>query len=189
MIVKKTNFSGLKIIKGKIFYDSRGFFKEIFKKKLFKNHNPIFWCISKSKKNVLRGLHLQRKNTQEKFVSVIKGKILDVAVDLRKNSKTFGKHYKVFLSDKNATSLFIPSGFAHGFLGLENENIVMYSNNNYRSKDSETGIMWNDKQLKINWPNKKFIISKKDKNNLTLSEFISKNMKLKKKNKKISYAK
>ena len=175
MLIKKTNLIGLKVVKGKIFYDARGFFKEIFKKSLIKSHNPIFWCMSKSKKNVLRGLHLQTQNSQEKFVSVIKGKILDVVVDLRKNSKTFGKHFKIILSEKNATSLLIPAGFAHGFLGLENENIILYSNNNYRSKFSETGIMWNDKILKIKWPKKKFIISKKDKNNLSFDDYCRKN--------------
>ena len=171
---KNTKINGLKIISGKNYYDSRGFFKEIYVKKKFKKHNPIFWCMSKSKKNVLRGLHLQTKNSQEKFVSVIKGKILDVIVDLRKKSKTFGKHFKIILSEKNAKSVLIPSGCAHGFLGLDKENIVLYSNNNYRSKKSETGLIWNDRKLKINWPKKKFIISSKDKNNLNMTEFCRK---------------
>ena len=175
MIINKTSFKGLKLIKGKIYYDTRGFFKEIFKKNKIKSHNPIFWCMSKSKKNVLRGLHLQTQDSQEKFVSVIKGRILDVVVDLRKNSKTFGKHFKIILSEKNAKSLLIPGGFAHGFVGLQNENIILYSNNNYRSKKSETGIMWNDKKLKIKWPKKKFIISRKDKNNLSFDEYCYKN--------------
>jgi dTDP-4-dehydrorhamnose 3,5-epimerase len=175
MKITKTKIKGLLVVQGKNHYDNRGFFKEIFKKKKFGIHNPIFWCMSKSKKNVLRGLHLQTKNSQEKFVSVIKGKILDVIVDLRKNSKTFGKHFKIILSEKNAKSILIPSKCAHGFLGLDKENIVLYSNNNYRNKESETGILWNDKKLKINWPRKKFLISKKDKNNLTLVEFRNKN--------------
>jgi dTDP-4-dehydrorhamnose 3,5-epimerase len=175
MNIYKTSFSGLKLIKGKIYYDFRGFFKEIFKKNKIKSHDPIFWCMSKSKKNVLRGLHLQTQDSQEKFVSVIKGRILDVVVDLRKNSKTFGKHFKIILSEKNAKSLLIPGGFAHGFVGLQNENIILYSNNNYRSKKSETGIMWNDKKLKIKWPKKKFIISRKDKNNLSFDEYCYKN--------------
>ena len=170
-----TEMKGLKIIEGKNYYDSRGFFKEIFIKKKFKIHKPLFWCMSKSKRNVLRGLHLQTKNSQEKFVSVIKGKILDVVVDLRKNSKSFGKHLKIILSERNAKSILIPSGFAHGFLGLDKENIVLYSNNNYRSKNSETGLIWNDKILKIKWPKRKFIISKKDKNNLSMTEFCRKN--------------
>ena len=171
MKIKKTKFKGLKVVKGKIFYDNRGFFKEIFKKKKFKGHNPIFWCMSKSKKNVLRGLHLQTKNIQEKFISVIKGKILDVVVDLRSNSKSYGKYFKIILSDKNAKSLFIPAGFAHGFLGLEKENIIIYSNNNYRSKGSEVGLAWNDKKINISWPKKNIIISNKDKKNLTFPQF------------------
>ena len=174
MSVKNTKFKGLKVIQGKNYYDSRGFFKEVFVQSKLKFHKPVFWCVSKSKKNVLRGLHLQTKNSQEKFVSVLKGKILDVVIDLRRNSKTFGKHFKIILSEKNSKSLLIPSGFAHGFLGLENENIVLYSNNNYRSKANEIGINWNDQTLKINWPNKKFIISKKDRNNISMSQFLSK---------------
>ena len=172
MNIKNTKFKGLKIINGKVFFDNRGFFREIFKKNLLKRHKPIFWCLSKSKKNVLRGIHIQTKNSQEKFVTVLKGKIIDVVVDLRKNSKTFGKHYKIILSSKKSNSILIPAGFAHGFLALENENLVLYSNNNYRSKKNEIGLIWNDKDLNIKWPKKKLIISKKDKYNLTLKEYI-----------------
>ena len=114
---------------------------------------------------------LQTKNSQEKYVSVLKGKILDVVIDLRKNSKSFGKHIKIILSETNAKSILIPSGCAHGFLGLDKENIVLYSNNNYRKKNNEVGLIWNDKNLKIKWPKKKLIISKKDKNNLSLKDF------------------
>ena len=171
MKIQKTAFKGLKIIIGKTYYDSRGFFREIYKKKILKNHRPIFWCTSKSKKNVLRGLHLQTRNTQEKFVSVIKGKILDVVVDVRSKSKTFGKHFKIILSDKNAKSLLIPAGFAHGFGGLEKNNLVFYGCTNYRSAKDELGILWNDKSLKIKWPIKKPIISSKDKNNITFEKY------------------
>jgi|TARA_B110000444_G_C18584739_1_gene475633 dTDP-4-dehydrorhamnose 3,5-epimerase len=174
MKIKKTKFKDLKIIKGKIFYDDRGFFKEIYQKKILKKHNPIFWCMSKSKKNVFRGLHLQKNKMQEKFVTVIKGKILDIVVDLRHNSKTFGKHFKIILSDKNAKSILIPAGFAHGFMGLEIENIILYSNNKYRSQKDEMGLLWSDKNLKINLPKKKLIISKKDKANMELAEFLKK---------------
>lgn len=170
----KTKFKGLKIINGKIFYDTRGLFREVYKKRMLKKYNPIFWCLSKSKRYVLRGLHLQTKSMQQKYISVIKGKILDVAVDLRPKSKTFGKHFKIILSDKNALSVLIPIGFAHGFVGLDKENIVLYSNNNYRSQKSEIGLLWNDKRLKINWPKKKFIISKKDKSNITFSQYLKK---------------
>ena len=131
--------------------------------------------MSKSKKNVLRGLHLQTKDSQEKFVSVFKGKILDVIVDLRKNSKTFGKHFKIMLSEKNAKSVPIPAKCAHGFVGLDKENIVLYSNNNYRSKKDEIGILWNDPKIKITWPKRNFIISKKDKNNISFTDFCHKN--------------
>ena len=171
MRLKNTKIKGLKIMQGKNFFDSRGFFREIFIKKKVKVHNPIFWCMSKSKKNVLRGLHLQTKNSQEKFVSVLKGKILDVVVDLRKKSQTFGKNFQIILSEKNAKSILIPSGCAHGFLGLDKENIVVYSNNNYRSEKSEIGLLWNDPKLKIRWPKRKLIISKKDKNNLKFIDF------------------
>ena len=175
MKISKTKINGLKIIKGKNYYDARGYFKEIFIKKKLKIHKPIFWCMSKSKKNVLRGLHLQTKDSQEKFVSVIKGKILDVIVDLRKNSKTFGKHFKIILSEKNAKSVLIPAKCAHGFVGLDKENIVLYSNNNYRSKKDEIGILWNDPTIKIAWPKRNFIISKKDKNNISFINFCHKN--------------
>ena len=114
---------------------------------------------------------MQTKNKQGKFVSVLKGSILDVVVDLRKNSKTFGKHYKIELTDKNGKSIFIPPGFAHGFLAKEKENIVHYYNTNYRSAKNEIGIIWNDNTLRIKWPIKNPILSKKDKRNLTFKQF------------------
>ena len=107
---------------------------------------------------------MQTKQMQGKYLSVLKGKILDVVVDCRKMSKTFGKHFKIILSEKNATSIYIPPGFAHGFLTLDKENIVLYSCTNYRNKESEVSIAWNDKYLKIKWPTKKPILSKKDSN-------------------------
>ena len=173
MKIFDTKFYGLKIIKGSNHYDRRGYFRETFKNSFFKNKKLIFWCMSKSKKNVLRGLHMQTIYQQDKFVSVIKGKIFDVVIDLRKKSKTYGKVYSITLSDKNSTSLFIPAGFAHGFCGLENENLVFYGCTNYRSKKNEVGILWNDDMLKIKWPIKKPILSKKDKNNMTFKKFKS----------------
>ena len=134
MKIVKTNFNGLKVFQGKKFTDKRGYFREVFKKKFLNKKKFVFWCMSSSKKNVLRGMHLQKINSQEKFISVIKGSILDVVIDLRKNSKTCGKVFKIILSDKNCKSLFIPSGFAHGFCSLETENIIFYGNTNYRSK-------------------------------------------------------
>ena len=171
MKIFNTKFSGLKIIKGINHYDKRGYFRETFKNSFFKNKNFIFWCVSKSKKNVVRGLHIQKKIQQDIIVSVIKGKIFDIVVDLRKNSKTYGKYCATTLSDKNSTSLFIPSGFAHGFCTLENENLVLYGLTNYRSKKNEIGILWNDNVLKIKWPIRKPIISKKDKSNITFKKF------------------
>ena len=177
MRIKSTKFSGLKVISSKNFKDSRGLFRENYKKKFLKNKNFIFGCFSKSKKNVIRGLHLQIKFPQEKYISVLKGSVMDVVIDLRKKSKTFGKHFKITLSDKNAKSIFVPSGFAHGFIGLERENIVYYTCTNYRSKKSEVGLAWNDKDLNIKWPTKKPTVSLKDRKNLKLKEFVKKYIK------------
>ena len=171
MKIISTKFSGLKVIQSKSYKDSRGLFKEDYKKKFFKNKNFVFGCTSSSKKNVIRGLHLQTKYSQEKYVSVLKGAIIDVAVDLRKKSKTYGKHYKIILSDANAKSIFIPAGFAHGFLALKKENIIYYTCTNYRSAKHEVGILWNDKDLKIKWPIKNPVISKKDKKNIKFTDF------------------
>ena len=178
MKIISTKFSGLKIIRSKLYKDSRGYFKEDFKKKFFKKEKFIFGCASSSKKNVIRGLHLQTRFSQDKYLSVLKGEILDVVVDLRKNSKTFGKHFKIILSEKNAKSIFIPAGFAHGFLSIKSENIIYYLCSNYRSAKNEVGIIWNDKDLNIKWPIKNPIITIKDRNNLTLREF--KNLYIKK---------
>jgi len=166
MKIISTKIAGLKIIKSKNFYDTRGSFREVFKKKFIKI-NMIFGCLSKSKKNVLRGLHLQTKYSQTKLITVLKGKILDVVVDLRKNSRTFGKSISITLSANNPKSIIIPKGCAHGFLGLDKENIIYYLCDNYRSKQHEVGINWDDKDLNIQWPIKKPKISKKDKNNLS----------------------
>ena len=162
MQIKKTKFKGLKIVRNKIYKDSRGYFKEDFKSAFFKGAKFIFSCTSKSKKNVLRGLHMQTKNKQGKFVSVLKGSILDVVVDLRKNSKTFGKHYKIRLSDKNGKSIFIPAGFAHGFLSLSSATLVMYKTTKEYSPKHESGIIWNDPDINFKWPIDNPVISDKD---------------------------
>ena len=170
-MVKKTLFKDLVIIENNSYKDKRGYFKELLKEKNLNKKFP-FTVMSFSKKNVIRGLHLQTKRAQGKFISVLKGKIFDVAVDLRRKSKTFGKYYKIVLSEKNNKSIFIPPGFAHGFCALEKENYIIYSCTNYRNKNSETGIRYNDKFLKIKWPVKKPILSPKDKKNLTLKEYL-----------------
>ncbi len=177
MKINSTKFKGLKVFQGKNHLDSRGAFRELFLKNKTMEFSGIFWCMSKSKKNVVRGLHIQKKINQAKYISVVKGKIFDVALDVRKNSKTFGKYFTVILSDKNAKSIYIPRGFAHGFMGMDKENYVVYGNSNYRSKNNEVGILWNDKNLKIKWPTKKPIISKKDKNNLTFKDFCKTHLK------------
>ena len=172
MKIINTKFNGLKIIKTKVHKDSRGHFVEVFRHSFFEKQKFVFTCSSKSKKNVLRGMHFQKKIEQGKYLSVLKGRILDVVVDIRKKSKTFGKHFKIIISDKDGKTIYIPPGFAHGFLGLETENIITYHCTNYRSKVNEMGIKWNDKKLKIKWPKKKLIISKKDRNNLSFEEYL-----------------
>ena len=169
-MIKKTKFKDLILVNNKSFKDSRGYFKELLLEKNLKKKFP-FLVMSFSKKNVIRGLHLQTRNSQGKFVSVIKGKIFDVVVDLRKKSKTFGKSMSVILSENNSKSIFIPPGFAHGFCALSKENYIVYSCTKYRDRRSEVGIRYNDKDLKINWPIKNPIISEKDRNNFSFKEF------------------
>ena len=166
----KSNFKDLFLIKNRSFKDNRGYFKELIRENVI-NKNFPFLVMSFSKKNVIRGLHIQTINSQGKFISVLKGKIFDVVIDLRKKSKTFGKVYKCVLSEKNNTSIYVPPGFAHGFQALENENYIVYSCTKYRNKKGETTIKFDDKELKIKWPIKKFIISAKDKKGISLSEF------------------
>jgi len=171
MKIIKTKFKGLYVFEGQTFKDQRGFLRECFRKKIIKR-NLVFSIVSKSKKNVLRGLHLQVHKPQEKFLTVLKGKILDVAVDLRRSSKTFGKHFKIILSEKKSNHLLIPKGFAHGFLSLEKESIVLYNCSTYRYKKGERSIIWNDKDLKIRWGIKNPVVSKKDQKGLALKEFL-----------------
>ena len=160
----------IKIINNISFKDSRGYFKELLLEKKIKNKFP-FLVMSYSKKNVIRGLHIQTKKSQGKFISVIKGKVYDVAVDLRKNSKTFGKSFSCLLSEKNLKSIYIPPGFAHGFCGMEKENYIIYSCTQYRDSSSEVAIKYDDKKLNIKWPIKNPVVSKKDQNAITFIEF------------------
>ena len=169
-MINKTKFKDLFIFKSKSFKDKRGYFKELIKEKQIKKKLP-FTVMSYSKKNVIRGLHIQTKNSQGKLISVLKGKVYDVALDLRKNSKTFGKVFSCILSEKNSQSIFIPPGFAHGFCGLEKENYIIYSCTQYRDKASEKAIKYNDKKLNIKWPTKKPVVSKKDQSAIAFVEF------------------
>ena len=169
-MITKTKFKDLFIVKNRSFKDKRGYFKELARENKIRK-KFLFHVMSYSKKNVIRGLHIQTKDTQGKFISVIKGKIFDVAVDLRKNSKTFGKSYTCTLSENNSKSIFIPPGFAHGFQALDKENYIIYSCTKYRNAKSETTIDFNDINLKIKWPNKTTIVSKKDSRGISLIDF------------------
>ena len=170
MKLENVKIRGLKLIKSKIYNDKRGFLREVYKNILLKDKFR-FDVMSYSKRNVLRGLHIQTQNSQAKIITVTHGKILDVVVDLRKKSKTYGKSFSVILSEKNAKSIFIPPGFAHGFCTLSDENYIVYSCTKYRDAKHETGIRFDDKDLKIRWPIKKPIISKKDVHNLSFNQF------------------
>lgn len=171
MKITKTKFKDLRIINHKKVSDHRGFLKFNFNKKIINWDNFIFDYIAYSKKNVFRGFHFQYKNQQSKIISVIKGKILDYAIDLRKNSKTFGKFYKIIISDNKNISLYIPKGFAHGYLALEKENIVICKQSNLYNSKFEGGIIWKDKSLKIKLPLGKPILSKKDKSQKSFIQF------------------
>ncbi|TVZ56200.1 dTDP-4-dehydrorhamnose 3,5-epimerase [Lutibacter sp. Hel_I_33_5] len=180
MKVKETYLNSCFVIEPKLFFDTRGYFYESFNKLNFEEllginvkfvqDNEAF-----SNKGVLRGLHFQTgKYAQAKLVRVIKGKVLDVVVDLRKNSKTFAKTFSCILSEENKKQLFIPKGFAHGYLVLEDNTIFSYKCDCYYNKDFESGIRYNDKQLNINWilKEEEIIISNKDKKLLNFDEYI-----------------
>lgn len=169
MEILSTPFAGLKIVQLKIYHDNRGFFVERFNKKLFQELGlPVDYFQdnhSLSSPNVIRGLHFQNNPSQAKLVGCLRGKILDVAVDIRKDSPTLGKYFSIELSAENGKLLFIPAGFAHGFAVLGNEPAdVMYKVDNQFSKEGDGGIRFNDPDLKIDWQIANPIISDKDKN-------------------------
>lgn len=157
MIYEKTDIDGVYIITPKVFADARGYFFESFKKEEFEQNVGKVDFIqeneSRSSRGVLRGLHYQKgEKSQAKLVRVIKGSVIDVAVDLRKFSPTFGKYVMVELSEENKRQLFIPRGFAHGFMVTSEEAIFTYKVDNIYSPADEASIMWNDKTLNIKWP-------------------------------------
>ena len=169
MEYEETNIKGVWVLTPKVFNDNRGYFFEAWKKSDFEAHVGKVDFIqdneSKSSYGVLRGLHYQKGTySQAKLVRVIKGKVLDVAVDLRKSSPTFGKHVMVELSEDNKRQLFIPRGFAHGFLVLSPEAIFTYKVDNIYAPAHEASIRWNDPQIGINWPidQKDVVTSPKD---------------------------
>ena len=169
MIIKKTKFKDLLIVKQKNNTDPRGNLRETFNDKILKKRFIFEYCTT-SKKNVFRGFHFQLKNKQSKYVNVVKGKILDIVIDLRKKSKTFGKVFSIILSKKNALGLFIPAGFAHAYYSFDKENIIYYKLDNYYAPKYENGIIYKDPELKLNL-SKKIKVSKKDKKLMTLREF------------------
>ena len=171
MKLLKTRIPGPLIIKSTIFKDRRGYLRETFRNNLFNKIRFPFDVMSFSKKNVLRGLHIQTNKSQAKIITVTHGKIFDVAVDLRKNSKNFGKYIGVIISDKSDFSFYIPKGFAHGFMCLSKTCTVNYKCSNYRDANSEKTLNWDDKKVNIKWPNRKPILSVKDKNALDLDFF------------------
>ena len=157
MEFKKTSIDGVYVIEPRVFNDARGYFFETWKKSEFEaNIGPVEFVQdneSKSSFGVLRGLHYQKGEfSQAKLVRVIKGKVLDVAVDIRKSSPTFGQYEKVELSDENKRQFFIPRGFAHGFLVLSDEAIFTYKVDNIYAPQAEAGIRWNDPDVGIQWP-------------------------------------
>ena len=166
----KTKIQGPLKIKSNIYQDKRGYLRETFRNNLINKKYFPFDVMSFSKKKVLRGLHLQTTKSQAKIITVTYGKIYDVAVDLRKNSKTFGKYVGIIISDKSDFSFYIPDGFAHGFMCLSEKCTVNYKCSNYREANSEKTLNWNDPYLKIKWPFKNPILSKKDKQGLSLEQ-------------------
>ena len=173
MKIVNTKFKGLKIIKQDSYKDRRGYLRIIHNQKIINKKKFIFEYCTNSKKNALRGFHFQHKFQQAKYVNVLKGKILDCVIDLRKNSKTFGKSFKIILSDKNNLSLYIPKGFAHAYYSYEKENIIYYKLTNYYNPNFEDGILALDKKINIKWPVGKKLISRRDKNLKTFKEFKS----------------
>lgn len=168
MLITQTGFPELLIIQPKVFEDTRGYFFESYNKDVFAKAGLAMEFVqdnqSKSKKGTLRGLHFQNPPFEQgKLVFVIKGKVLDVVVDIRQASPCFGKYFSLELNEDNKTMLWIPPGFAHGFLTLEDDTIFVYKCTNLYNKEAEGGIFWNDAQLNINWNIQNPIISEKDK--------------------------
>jgi dTDP-4-dehydrorhamnose 3,5-epimerase len=162
MKIIKTNIKDLLIVQQKNNKDVRGSLRETHDKRVMGHDKFVFEYCTTSKKNILRGFHFQTKFMQAKYVSVVKGKILDCVIDLRKKSKTFGKTFKIILSEKNAKSLYIPEGFGHAYYSYEKLNIIYYKLTNYYKPKFEDGIIWNDKKTIHLWPTQKPIVSKKD---------------------------
>ena len=177
----KTKIKDLYIIEPKVFGDERGYFMESYNRKDFEEAglNMVFVQDneSKSKKGVLRGMHFQTKHTQGKLVRVTSGEVYDVAVDLRKDSPTFGQWEGVLLSAENKRQFYVPEGFAHGFLVLSDEAVFNYKCTDYYAPEYDCGLLWNDEDVNIQWPLENIdevILSEKDKKQYTFKELIEK---------------
>ena len=176
-IFSNTEIQGVYIIETGIFGDNRGYFMETYNQREFKEAGLGMTFVqdnqSKSKKGVLRGLHFQKTHPQGKLVRVVKGEVFDVAVDLRKNSSTYGKWVGVVLSEENKKQFYIPEGFAHGFLVLSDEAEFCYKCTDFYHPEDEGGIMWNDPEVGIQWPLEcidNILLSEKDKAHKSLKE-------------------
>lgn len=178
MEIKKEKIAGLISIQPKVFGDERGFFLESYNfsryKEIIGEVTFVQDNISKSSKGVLRGLHFQKPPfDQGKLVSVLQGSVLDVAVDIRKDSPTYGQHVSVILDSKLKNQFWIPAGFAHGFCALEDDTVFTYKCTNVYSPESEGCLLWNDTDLDINWNISEPIVSEKDKNGVAFCNFVS----------------
>ena len=167
MIIEDTILDGVKIITPKIFEDDRGYFFESFKSNFFSDNNlPVNFSQHnqvRSKKNVIRGMHYQLKNPQGKLVRTVEGSILDIAVDIRVGSPKFGEFVMVELSSENNKMLYIPEGYAHGYLVTSKDSLVLYKCTNFYDPEDEYGIIWNDQDICVDWKCESPILSKKDK--------------------------
>ena len=163
MKIINTGFKDLRIIAHKRHSDFRGSLRETYNKKIINWDKFIFEYATISKKNVLRGFHFQYKHQQSKLVIVIKGKILDWVIDLRRNSSTFGKAFSIILSENNCKSLYVPRGFAHAYFSIQKINVIYYKLSNYYNPRFEDGIRFDDEDIGAKWPKTKLIVSKKDK--------------------------
>ncbi len=175
MQVHETKIPGVKIIQPKVFGDARGFFLETFEKKRYQDMLGIHLDFvqdnhSRSQKGVLRGLHFQKTNPQGKLVRVVRGEVFDVAVDIRKDSPTFGQWAGVLLSEENKTQFWVPPGLAHGFVVLSDMADFEYKCTDYYHPQAEGCLIWNDPTVNIDWPISQPLLSEKDQRGLTLQE-------------------
>ncbi len=178
MEVKRTFIEGLLILQPKVFQDERGYFYEPYNKKVLQaagiNEEFVQDNQSLSQKDVLRGLHFQNPPyAQSKLVRVIQGSVWDLVVDIRKKSPTYGQHFGIELSADNKTIFYIPAGFAHGFATLEDNTVFLYKCSTFYNKESEDCILWNDKDLNIQWNIENPLLSEKDKKGKLFSTFNS----------------